>query len=184
MTGKFFRLVSVLWMGVALSGCGGGGGDASGSSTATTTTVTKTTPVITWADPASVTVGTVLSSTQLDATANVAGTFSYSPAAGTVLATAGNQTLSVTFTPTDSADYASAQDSVSLAVVGTGLPSYSWTNVRIVAGGYVTGVYFSPAEKGLMYVRTDVGGAYRRGPNDKQWVPLLDFISRADNNWS
>lgn len=68
--------------------------------------------------------------------------------------------------------------------VAAGPPSYYWTNVRIVAGGYVTGLYFSPSEKGLMYARTDVGGAYRRGPNDEQWVPLLDFISRADGNWS
>ena len=42
--------------------------------------------------------------TQLDATASVPGTFAYSPAAGTVLR-AGSQTLSVTFTPTDSTDY-------------------------------------------------------------------------------
>lgn len=125
----------------------------------------------------------MLGGTQLDATANVQGAFTYSPASGTVL-TVGTHTLTVTFTPTDSTDYSSAQDSVTLSVVGTGTPSYSWSNVRIVAGGYVTGVYFSPTEKGLMYLRTDVGGAYRRGPNDKQWVPLLDFISRADGNWS
>lgn len=96
----------------------------------------------------------------------------------------GTHALSVTFTPTDSAHYDSAQASVTLTVIPSGPPSYSWTNVRIVAGGYVTGVYFSPTEKGLTYVRTDVGGAYRRGPNDKQWVPLLDFVSRAVSNWS
>lgn len=157
---------------------------ASQATATTTITVNKATPGITWSNPAAVTLGTALSNAQLNASANAAGTFAYSPAAGTTMNTAGNQTLSVTFTPTDSADYASAQDSVTLSVVGTGTPSYSWSNVRIVAGGYVTGLYFSPTEKGLMYVRTDVGGAYRRGPNDKQWVPLLDFISRADNNWS
>ena len=157
---------------------------ASQATVTTTITVNKATPTITWASPAAVTVGTALSSTQLNATSNVAGTLVYSPAAGAAMSTPGNQTLSVTFTPTDSADYAPTQDSVTLSVVGTGQPSYSWTNVRIVAGGYVTGVYFSPSEKGLMYIRTDVGGAYRWGPNDKQWVPLLDFVSRADNNWS
>ena len=61
--------------------------------------VKQATPTITWATPASITYGTALCSTQLDATANVAGTFAYSPAAGTVLK-AGTQTLSVTFTPT------------------------------------------------------------------------------------
>ena len=41
-------------------------------------------PTITWASPASIVYGTALSAAQLDATANVAGTFAYSPAAGTV----------------------------------------------------------------------------------------------------
>jgi hypothetical protein len=48
-----------------------------------------------------------ISSTQLDATASVPGTFVNSLAAGTVLA-AGTQTLSVTFTPHDTTDYATA----------------------------------------------------------------------------
>ncbi|MGP8173543.1 MAG: Ig-like domain repeat protein, partial [Terracidiphilus sp.] len=80
-----------------------------------TLTVIKATPVITWATPAPITYGTTLSGTQLDATANAAGTFAYSPAAGTVL-TAGSQTLSVTFTPTNSTDYTTATDSVTLTV--------------------------------------------------------------------
>jgi hypothetical protein len=63
-------------------------------------TVNKATPTITWATPAAITYGTALSPTQLDATASVPGTFVYTPAAGTVLA-AGLQTLSVTFTPTN-----------------------------------------------------------------------------------
>jgi hypothetical protein len=48
-------------------------------------TVTKATPTITWATPADLVYGTALSGTQLNATASVAGTFVYSPAAGTVL---------------------------------------------------------------------------------------------------
>jgi len=149
----------------------------------TTITVNKATPAITWAAPAPVSVGAVLGSTQLNATASVTGTFAYSPAAGTAMNTAGVQTLSGTFTPADSADYNSATSSVSLIVNENG-PSYAWTNVKIVAGGYITGLYFHPTQQGLMYARTDIGGAYRWGPNDKQWVPLLDFTSRADNNWA
>ncbi len=57
---------------------------------------------ITWPDPAAITYGTPLSGTQLDATESVAGTFVYTPAAGTILP-AGNNTLSVTFTPTNPA---------------------------------------------------------------------------------
>ncbi len=55
---------------------------------------------LSWATPSPISYGTPLSTTQLDATDSVAGTFAYSPAAGTVLP-AGNNTLSVTFTPTD-----------------------------------------------------------------------------------
>ena len=72
-----------------------------------TLTVTPATPVITWANPADITYGTPLSSTQLDATANIPGTFIYTLAAGTVLH-AGQQTLSVQFTPTDTSDYTDA----------------------------------------------------------------------------
>ena len=46
-----------------------------------------------------------MSATQLEATASVPGTFVYTPAAGTVLGAGNSQTLSVTFTPTDTADY-------------------------------------------------------------------------------
>ena len=78
-------------------------------------TVNQATPAITWATPAAVTYGTALSAAQLDATANVAGTFAYSPAAGTVLA-AGNQMLTVAFTPTDTTDYTAAGQAVQLTV--------------------------------------------------------------------
>ena len=78
-------------------------------------TVNKATPTITWTSPAAITYGTALSATQLDATANVPGTFVYTPAAGTVL-TAGNQPLSVTFTPTDGTDYTSANAGTAITV--------------------------------------------------------------------
>ncbi|HTV04907.1 MAG TPA: choice-of-anchor D domain-containing protein [Acidobacteriaceae bacterium] len=77
----------------------------------------KTTPTISWATPAPITYGTALSSTQLDATASVPGTFVYSPAAGTIPAV-GTDTLTVTFTPTDTTTYNSATASVSLVVDG------------------------------------------------------------------
>jgi len=86
------------------------------SATATVTlTVNKVTPTITWPIPATIAYGTALSATQLDATSATAGTFTYTPAAGTLLK-AGAQTLSVTFTPTDATDYASATATVTLTV--------------------------------------------------------------------
>ncbi|MBA3468866.1 MAG: hypothetical protein H0T53_04390, partial [Herpetosiphonaceae bacterium] len=72
-------------------------------------------PSLTWAPPAAITAGTVLGPSQLNATASVAGTFSYTPAAGTVLAV-GTHPLSVTFTPTASTNYTSATQTVTLVV--------------------------------------------------------------------
>jgi hypothetical protein len=89
--------------------------NASGSNSVTVTTATKTTPTITWATPVAITFGTALTGTQLNATANVPGAFTYAPAVGTVLM-AGAQTLTVTFTPTDIADYISATTTVQLMV--------------------------------------------------------------------
>jgi len=78
--------------------------------------VGKATPVVTWANPAPVASGTALSSTQLNATANVPGAFVYTPFSGTVVSQ-GTQTLSVVFTPTDTSDYTSVTNTVSLVVV-------------------------------------------------------------------
>jgi sugar lactone lactonase YvrE len=92
--------------------------DSTDYTTATATaqlTVNKATPIVTWAAPAGITNGTALSSTQLDATASVPGTFVYNPAAGTAPAV-GNDTLSVTFTPNDITDYNNATASVTLVV--------------------------------------------------------------------
>jgi hypothetical protein len=78
------------------------------------TTAEKATPVITWATPAAITYGTALSATQLDASANVAGNFVYSPAAGKI-EPAGSNTLKVTFTPSN-ANYSKTTDTVMLQV--------------------------------------------------------------------
>jgi hypothetical protein len=88
--------------------------------------VNKATPVITWSNPAAITFGTVLSATQLNATASTAGTFVYTPAAGTVPA-AGSQILSVVFTPTDAADFNNATATATL-VVNKALPVITWAN--------------------------------------------------------
>lgn len=76
---------------------------------------TKSTPIISWAQPAPITNPAPLTSVQLDATANVPGTFVYTPPAGTVL-DAGTQTLTVVFTPNDTTKYNNATASVKLTV--------------------------------------------------------------------
>ena len=58
--------------------------------------------------------------------------------------------------------------------------SYEWATVPFGAGGFIDGFVFHPRERGLLYARTDIGGAYRFDPAAKSWVPLLDHLSRAD----
>jgi len=79
-------------------------------------TVTAKEPVITWSTPADITYGTALSTTQLNATADVPGAFVYDPAANTVLAVGDNQLLKCTFTPTDAVNYKSVSDTVYINV--------------------------------------------------------------------
>jgi len=90
--------------------------DYSNASAAVTINVQRAASVITWAPPAAITYGTALNSNQLDASANVPGTFVYNPPAGAVVDAGSNQILSGTFTPTDIADYTSATNTVSLVV--------------------------------------------------------------------
>ncbi|MDR3663783.1 MAG: Ig-like domain-containing protein, partial [Mycobacterium sp.] len=90
-------------------------GDYSTTTSTVQLTVNKAAPVISWTAPAAIAYGTALSAAQLNASSTVAGTFVYTPGAGVVL-TAGSQTLSVTFTPTDSSDYSAATATVQLTV--------------------------------------------------------------------
>src|SRR6202023_22559 len=95
--------------------------------------VNQDTPGITWNTPTSITFGTALSSTQLDATASDPGTLIYTPAAGTILPV-GNNTLSVTFTPTDTTNHSSVTKTVQL-VVTQAAPVITWTNPASIVYG-------------------------------------------------
>ena len=78
------------------------------SETATITIPASRDPVrITWSQPPSIPYGTALGPQELNATANVPGTFIYNPGLGTVLPI-GYHALSVLFTPDDTANYSSA----------------------------------------------------------------------------
>ena len=104
-----------------------------GASNSVNFTVNKATPVITWATPAAITYGTALSATQLDASSTVAGTFAYNPAAGTTPA-AGTDTLSVTLTPTNTTDYTTATQTVSL-IVNKATPTITWATPAAITYG-------------------------------------------------
>jgi outer membrane protein OmpA-like peptidoglycan-associated protein len=64
----------------------------------------KAVPIVTWPSILPITAATKLGSAQLNATADVEGTFTYSVAAGTNLEV-GKYTLTVTFTPKDTDNY-------------------------------------------------------------------------------
>ena len=118
-------MLPMLGVTMLIAGCGG---------SSTSTPPSKAVPVITWATPAAVPVGTMLGSTQLDATASVPGTFVYTPASGSMLSTVGSNTLSTTFTPNDTTDYTTATYSVTITVngpIGTATVDFGTTNQTI-----------------------------------------------------
>ena len=51
---------------------------------------------------------------------------------------------------------------------------YVWRNVTVGGGGFAPGIVFSPVERGLAYLRTDMGGAYRWDARAGRWWPLQD----------
>ena len=134
----------------------------------------KITPTITWANPAGIIYGTALSATQLDATASVPGTFTYSPAAGTVLEAGNGQTLSVTFTPTDTTDYTDATDSTTIDVAQA-TPTITWA-----APAGIT--YGTPLSAAQLDATASVPGTFayspaaRHRPGRRQWPDALRHL--------
>ncbi|KQV92854.1 xyloglucanase [Pelomonas sp. Root1237] len=57
---------------------------------------------------------------------------------------------------------------------------YRWDSLAIGGGGYVAAIVPSQTERGLIYARTDVGGAYRWDAAKARWTSLLDGVSEAD----
>ncbi len=74
---------------------------------------------------------------------------------------------------------AAAVPAPAAAAAGTG---YGWGNVEVVGGGFVPGIVFNQRHEGVVYARTDIGGAYRLDPTTRRWVPLLDHVGWDD--WS
>jgi predicted outer membrane repeat protein len=84
--------------------------------------IAKAVPVISWPAPAPMVQGMALSAARLNATVNVPGSFAYTPPAGVVLA-AGNHTMSVVFTPGDTANWTSAAATTILTVIAAEMGS-------------------------------------------------------------
>ena len=61
--------------------------------------------------------------------------------------------------------------------------AYNWKNVAMGGGGFVTGLLFSRQKQGVLYARTDVGGAYRYDDKNKRWIPLTDSLNHKQGNY-
>lgn len=58
---------------------------------------------------------------------------------------------------------------------------YDWKAATIKANGFIDGIVFSPTEAGLVYIHTDMGGAYRYDAARSRWTPLTDFAKYTDS---
>lgn len=56
---------------------------------------------------------------------------------------------------------------------GSNALRYRFAPVRLGGGGFVTGIVVHPRVPGVVYARTDVGGAYRWDERDQSWQQLV-----------
>jgi len=71
-----------------------------------------------------------------------------------------------------------------LAVHSVEAQTYNLKSVVIKGGGFVTGIIQHPNAAGVMYCRTDIGGAYRWNPTNDSWIQLLNVLGPANDEWS
>ncbi len=150
--------------------------DYTTASATVTINVLQATPTISWASPVNIVYGTAPSQTQLDATANVPGSFTYTSAAGTVLHAGNNQTLSVAFVPTDTTDYATASATATIDV-SQATPTISWSNpANIVYGTALGGAQLDATSSWT------VGGVSGSVAGTFTYAPAAGTVLDAGNN--
>jgi alpha-tubulin suppressor-like RCC1 family protein len=148
--------------------------------------VLKATPVIAWANPSDFVYGVALGSGQLNATANVPGTLTYGPPAGTVLGAGSNQILSVTFTPADSANYNTASNAVTVNVLKRDLTVTADNGSRLYGGANPSvAIFIVGARLGDDFLANTTSSATPTSPvGTYPIVPSLVDISGALSNYN
>lgn len=101
--------------------------------------IIKNDPIITWSNPTDVIEGTMLSASQLNATADVEGIYVYTPPFGTILFEGANQDLKVDFTPTDLSAYNAVSKTVKINVDAANPILSNIQMVNIPAGTFTMG---------------------------------------------
>jgi photosystem II stability/assembly factor-like uncharacterized protein len=64
-----------------------------------------------------------------------------------------------------------------------GAAAYTWDSMAIGGGGFVSAVIPSKTEQGVIYARTDVGGAYRWDKTAARWQALTDWVSDSETGY-
>jgi hypothetical protein len=138
------------------------------------TAVDKDDPVISWSDPDDITEGTELGNDQLNASADIDGTFTYTPAAGTLLPVGENLPVRADFVPEDTLYYNNASDVVYINVL-------SATNVNLIPdleskffpNPVKTVLHFKDIPKGAKLNVIDINGKlirHKKNTDDQLYV--------------
>jgi hypothetical protein len=152
-----------------------------GSSKDVSITVTQATPVLTWANPADIVYGTALDGTQLNATANTTGAFTYTPDTGTIL-DVGTHTLHVEFTPSDASNYTDTSKDVSVIVTASA-SLVTWSNpANIVYGTALSAIQLNATASvpGSFTYTPDTGEILDAGTHTLH----VDFVPADSINYS
>ena len=122
-----------------------------------------------------------------NSTKDVSASTSWSTTANPVAAISSAGVLSANSTGSATIDASYNSFSAMLPIFVTNRPStaglngFSWKSVNTQGMGYVTGLIAHPLAPNDIYIRTDVGGAYRFDRANQYWVPLLDHYGRLES---
>jgi photosystem II stability/assembly factor-like uncharacterized protein len=105
-------------------------------------------------------------------------TWTLAPAASGTLSSSGLLSVStpgsVSVTAALNSATAKLAFTVSSPFYRLGENGFNWESVNTQGMGYVTGLVIHPLPPYDIYIRTDVGGAYRFDRGTQRWIPLLD----------